>query len=144
MKLILIRKEFTSISTIGELWIDDKFFCYVLEDKDRGLVQWESVATMKVKKLFGVTAIPYGKYDVVLSMSNRFKRLLPEIKDVKCFEGVRIHRGNSPEDSHGCLIVGMTKAYNMVFESTKAENALMEKLKEAVEFKEEITLEITK
>ena len=37
MELILKRNIFTDKSTIGELTIDDKFECYVLEDKDRGL-----------------------------------------------------------------------------------------------------------
>lgn len=140
MKIQLIRKEFTPESTIGELWIDKGFFCYVLEDKDRNLFQWDSILVVKAKKIFGVTAIPYGKYRVTLSYSKRFQRLLPEIHDVKGFEGIRIHRGNTAADSHGCLIVGYKKAYNTVFESTKAEKNLVELLRG----ESEIELEITK
>lgn len=139
MKLHLIRKEFTPQSTIGELWIDGGFFCFVLEDKDRGLVQWENIVSIKAKKLFGITAIPYGKYRVKLSVSPRFKRTLPEILDVKGFTGVRIHRGNTAEDSHGCLIVGYRKAYNTVFDSTRAENDLVEKLKGVMDIELEIS-----
>ncbi len=129
MNLTLTRKEFTETSTIGELYINDVFFCYTLEDKDRGLDQSQSLLTINAKKLFGITCIPYGTYKVRLSMSNRFKRVLPEILNIKGYTGVRIHRGNTAEHSHGCPLVGFRKAYNQVFESTKAEKALVELLK---------------
>jgi hypothetical protein len=105
MILTLIRQEFTDVSTIGSLYINDVFFCYTLEDKDRGLDQSQSLLTINAKKLFGITAIPYGTYKVRLSMSNRFKRLLPEILNVKGYTGVRIHRGNTAAHSHGFPLV---------------------------------------
>lgn len=138
MKLKLIRKWFTENSTIGELYINDVFFCYVLEDKDRGLQQSDSLIIIKSKKLFGITCIAYGKYKCVLSMSNRFKRLLLEILGVKGFEGVRAHRGNTAIDSLGCLILGFKKGIDTVFDSTKAEIALVEKLKGVTEIELEI------
>jgi hypothetical protein len=140
MILTLIRQEFTDVSTTGSLYINDVFFCYTLEDKDRGLDQSQSLLTINAKKLFGITAIPYGTYKVRLSMSNRFKRLLPEILNVKGYTGVRIHRGNTAEHSHGCPLVGFKKGVNSVFESTKAEEALMERLKGF----QDITLRIIK
>lgn len=141
MKLQLKRTDFTDKSTIGDLYIDGKFFCYVLEDKDRGLTSEMPLVIIQGKKLFGITAIPYGTYTVELSMSNRFKRLLPAILGVKGYEGIRIHRGNTAADSLGCLIVGNKKAYDTVFESTACETLLVEKLKTA---KDKITLEIIK
>jgi len=141
MKLELIRKEFTDKSTIGELYINGTFFCYTLEDKDRGLDQSQNILVINAKKLFGITAIPYGTYEVQLTVSNRFKRLLPILIGVKGYEGVRIHRGNTAEDSHGCPLVGYKKAYNQVFESSKAEEDLMKILKEA---KDKIILTIRK
>lgn len=128
MKLFLQREEFTKDSTIGKLYIDNEFFCYVLEDCDRGLDQSMSALEIKARKIFGVTAIPTGTYKVITSMSARMKRLLPEVINVKGFTGIRIHRGNYASDSLGCLIVGMRKAYNSVFDSTIAETALMRKL----------------
>ena len=139
MILTLKRTDFTYQSTIGELSIDGAFFCYVLEDKDRGLTNDMSTPVIATKKIFGLTAIPYGTYKVELSMSNRFKRILPAILGVKGYEGIRIHRGNTAADSLGCLIVGYKKQYNTVFESTKAENDLVERLKG-----KDITIEITK
>ena len=141
MKLTLKRTDFTADSTIGNLYINDKFFSYVLEDKDRGLNQAMNIIEIKARKVFGLTAIPYGTYKVILSMSNRFKRLMPEILNVKGFEGIRIHRGNTAANSLGCLILGLKKSPNSVFESTAAETALMRVLQAE---KGEITLEIIK
>lgn len=140
MIIHLIRKEFTPEATLGELWVDGGFLCFTLEDKDRGLMQWDSIVTIKAKKIFGTTCIPYGKYRVKLSMSERFKRTLPEIMDVKGFAGVRIHRGNTAADTLGCIILGYKKAYNTVFESTKAEL----KLVQLMMGEQDIELEITK
>ena len=139
MNITIVRKEFTDISTIGYLLVDGGFFCYTLEDKDRGLKQTDSLLYIKANKIFGKTAIPYGDYKVQLSTSQRFKRILPEVLNVKGFEGVRIHRGNTAEDTHGCPLVGFRKAFNQVFESTKAEEQLM-----ALMQGKEITLTITK
>lgn len=104
--LKLTRTIRTDKSTTGSLTLNDAFLCYVLEDKDRGLRSDMDLTTLKTLKKFGETAIPAGTYKVVISMSNRFKKLLPEIKEVPGFEGVRIHSGNKPEDTEGCLIVG--------------------------------------
>lgn len=85
-------------STIGDLFINDEFFCFTLEDEIRPGGQ----------KVYGKTAIPAGTYEVVLTVSNRFKRLMPLLVNVPNFEGVRIHGGNTAEHTHGCPLV----AYN--------------------------------
>jgi len=125
MLLTVKRTNFTEESTIGELFIDGKFFCYTLEDKDRGLTDSMSLAEIKLRKIFGVTCIPYGKYKVVLSMSPKFGKILPEIQGVKGYSGIRIHTGNTAKDSLGCLLVGKKKAFNQIFESTAAMRELM-------------------
>lgn len=139
MNLLLKRETFSDTSTIGRLFIDGNFFCYTLEDKDRGLNDSMNILTIKAKKIFGVTAIPQGKYRLIVSMSNRFKRLLPEILNVKGYEGIRMHRGNYAGDSSGCIIVAAKKGIDAVFESTATEIALVRLL----ESKNEIhTIEI--
>ena len=125
MLLTVKRTNFTEESTIGELFIDGKFFCYTLEDKDRGLTDSMSLAEIKLRKIFGVTCIPYGKYKVVLSMSPKFGKILPEIQGVKGYSGIRIHTGNTAKNSLGCLLVGKKKAFNQIFESTAAMRELM-------------------
>ena len=107
------RKVFTDLSTIGEMFIDGVFFCYTLEDK---------VREVKIK---GITAIPAGSYDVILSVSNRFKKLMPLLLNVPGFEGVRIHSGNKHEDTEGCILVGLTKSVNFISQSKLAFDKLI-------------------
>lgn len=134
MELKLIRKTFTDKSTIGELSINGKFFCYTLEDKDRKLEN-------RGKKIHSLTAIPRGKYTVIISFSNHFKQYMPQIINVPQFEGIRIHSGNKSENTEGCLLVGRTKSVDFIGESKLAYSALFSELKK-VEKKEKITIEI--
>ena len=102
--LNLTRKIFTSNSTIGELTINGKFFCHTLEDMDRDK---NHNGKLEEGKVYGETAIPSGFYQVILNMSNRFKRILPLLINVEGFEGVRIHNGNTKKDTLGCILVGV-------------------------------------
>ena len=84
--------------------------------------------TIRDTKIAGETAIPYGSYKVIVNMSNRFKRLMPLLVDVKGFEGVRIHNGNTKADTHGCILVGATKSKDFIGDSKVTFNKLMTKL----------------
>lgn len=95
--------------TIGRLYIDGKYFCDTLEDP---------VRKVKIK---GKTAIPAGTYEVIVNRSPRFKRLLPRLLNVPNFEGVLIHRGNTAEDTAGCILVGENKIKGKVINSTPYE-----------------------
>ena len=125
MKLKVVRETKNDICTIGSLFINDVFFCYTLEDKDRGLKQSDSLLFIQAKKIFGLTAIPSGFYKLTVNQSPKFKRMLPRILDIKGFDGVLMHRGNSANDSLGCIILGYQKGDNAIFDSTKAENDLI-------------------
>jgi hypothetical protein len=128
MKLKVVRETKNDVSTIGSLFINDVFFCYTLEDKDRGLKQSDSLLFIQAKKIFGLTAIPLGFYKLTVNQSPKFKRMLPRILDIKGFSGVLLHRGNSANDSLGCILVGYKKGDNSIFESTKAETDLVNRL----------------
>jgi hypothetical protein len=142
MELTLIRQIFTSKSTVGELHIDGKFKCYTLEDRDRGIYSNMELKLLNSLKQFGTTAIPYGKYEVAITFSNRFKQLMPLLVAVPGYEGVRIHPGNKAEDTEGCILVGKTKSVDFIGNS-KAEYAeLFAKLQDACS-KEKVFLEIT-
>lgn len=103
--------------TIGKLYIDDKYYCDTLEDTDRGLKQSDSLEQIKAKKVYGKTAIPTGEYYVNLTYSPKFKRILPVIQNVKGYEGIRIHSGNTADDTEGCILVGYNTVKGMVVKS---------------------------
>lgn len=128
MELKLKRTKFSSNYTLGELFINGMFFCYTVEDVDRDINKDGDLDDTGETKVYGETAIPKGIYKVILSMSNRFKKLLPEVLDVKGFAGIRIHSGNTALDSHGCIIVGLQKTADGVASSRDAMNKLMNKL----------------
>lgn len=141
MKLELIRQYKQETETIGALAIDDKFFCYTCEDKDRGLRSDMTVEEIKAIKVYGKTAIPTGTYEVVLSYSNRFKKLLPLIVGVKGFEGIRIHPGNFATDSEGCVLPGLMKSINGVTQSRAAMTKFMAVFTKAIK-KEKVFITI--
>lgn len=132
--LLLVRDTFTSRSTIGKLTLEGTHLCDILEDTDRQL------EINPKSKVYGETAIPRGTYEIVLTYSPRFKKILPLLLKVPGYEGVRIHTGNKPEDTDGCLIVGerYSKIPNYVINSRTA----LDKLKEVFNTFSKITLEI--
>lgn len=141
MKLELKRRFLGESYTIGSLSIDGKKFCDTLEDRVRDLNK-NRVFDGDEKKVYGETAIPYGTYDVVVDYSPKFKRELPRLQNVRHFEGILIHRGNTAEDSAGCILVGENKVKGKVINSTPYEKELVLILKEAQDRKEPITIKI--
>lgn len=126
--------------TIGRMSLDGVYFCDTLEDTDRGLNAAMSVDEILSKKRKGITAIPTGKYDVILTFSPRFKRVLPLLLSVKGYEGVRIHAGNTAEDTEGCLLVGENKERGKVLNSRATLERLMSVLLECEKRKEKISI----
>lgn len=106
MKVTIWRKYRKAEYTIGKMYIDGVFFCNTLEDTDRGLMQGMSVGEIMNAKIAGKTAIPVGSYKLVRTFSPRFKKMMPQILNVKGFAGVRIHAGNTAKDTEGCPLVG--------------------------------------
>ena len=137
MKLTLKRIALRPTYTIGKLYIDGKYFCDTCEDKVRDTNK--NGVFDEEKKVYGETAIPYGTYKVILSMSNRFKQVLPLLLDVPDFSGIRIHSGNTAKDSLGCIIVGENKQVGKVLNSRKTMGELMQILKST---DEDIEIEI--
>lgn len=119
MELRVKRETFTDDSTIGRLYINGVFHCYTLEDKVRDV------------KIKNITAIPKGKYEVILNFSDRFQQVMPLLLKVSNYEGVRIHWGNYSKDTDGCILVGSSKAVNMIGNSVTQYKKLMIELKKA-------------
>ena len=117
MNLRLIRRWPKATCTIAELLVDDQYECFTLEDVPREV------------KIPGETAIPTGRYKVVITHSQRFDRDLPLLLDVPGFTGIRIHAGNTDADTRGCILVGKRTLENAIGESRAALEALMAKLR---------------
>ena len=133
MELELTRTTRTNRSTIGELTVNGKFECFILEDKDRGLQQGMALSELMAAKIKTRTAIPTGRYEIVTNFSDRFQKMLPLLLDVPAFAGIRIHPGNTDADTEGCLLPGKTKSRDMVGSSRAAFAVLFEKIKTAMQ-----------
>lgn len=152
MKLRLTRKYLKDTYTIGklEVWKNGvwAYLCDTLEDK----VRPDGI------KVYGKTAIPYGTYtitmNVVSSKYSNYKTYpfarpygayMPRLVNVKNFDGILIHPGNSPKDTYGCILVGRNKAVGKVLDSQAIWRALMEGyFMPAKKTGEAITIEIVK
>ena len=114
LKLKVIARRDTY--SIGKLYIDGIYFCDTLEDTVRDINHNGKFDNGEVK-VYGKTAIPFGKYSVVYTHSPKFKRKLPLLLNVPQFEGIRIHPGNTAEDSLGCILVGKNTVVGKLTES---------------------------
>lgn len=132
MNIVIKRKPSVNGTTIGELFVDGVKQCYTLEDQIRPV------------KVAGETCIPAGKYNVTITMSNRFKVNLPLVNAVPGFDGVRIHPGNTKADTEGCILPGTAVAADgqSVTQSRAAWTALNAKVKAALDAHQTVTLEI--
>lgn len=117
MKIKLVRIAFKDTYTIGKLYVDGVYFCDTIEDKDRGLDDSMTVREILNKKVKGETAIPTGHYNIEITYSPKYKRMMPLLIGVKGYSGIRIHSGNTAKDTEGCLLVGKNTKVGMVLES---------------------------
>ena len=141
MEILVERKWKKSNYTIGILSIDGKRFCETLEDVDRNLNSSMSVEQIKTIKKPNETAIPTGTYEVTLDIfspkfgnKSFYKKAcngkLPRILNVKGFDGVLIHCGNTNLDTSGCVLVGRNLEKGKVLNSQETFEKLYKILKE--------------
>lgn len=130
MEILLKRQPSTEVCTHGDLFIDGTFQCYTIED------------VVRETKVKGSTAIPAGKYQVIITHSPRFRRQLPLLLRVPNFTGIRIHAGNSADESEGCILVGCNRTEDKVTESRVALEDLMTEIEGALQGGEEVWIEI--
>lgn len=142
MKILIRRIAKKNTYTIGKLYINNEYFCDTLEDKDRGLTDAMSKEIIQGIKVKGETCIPIGIYSVSITYSNRFKKRMPLINNVKGFEGIRVHSGSTDKDTEGCVLVGENKVVGKLINSRITYNKLFAILDKTLNKKELITLTI--
>lgn len=140
MKLLLKRFYKGSEYSVGHLYHEDNgqmiYLCDTMEDKDRGLKKsWPLKQIMDVK-VKGETAIPLGTYEIIPSVSPKFRYrvwgkkyngIVPEVKNVPGFSGIRIHPANKATELLGCVAPGKNTIKGQVTQSQATYYALMDK-----------------
>ena len=144
MELKLIRKYRCSNYCIDKLYINNEYFSDALEDPDRSLTDSMSLEEIKKIKIKGNTCIPYGTYNITITYSPRFKKNLPLLNNVKGFDGIRIHSGNKPQDTEGCLLPGFNKVKGQVIDSRVTTDKLIAQIQQVINKGEKVTITITK
>lgn len=142
INLILERFYLGSEYTIGKLFVDGLLFCDTLEDVVRDLNKDGDLHNPGEGKIPKHTAIPFGRYRVILTRSPKFRRELPEILKVQDFTSVRIHAGNSADDTEGCILVGENKIKGHLVRSRYWETQLIERLKHFLMYGHELFINI--
>lgn len=153
MELIVDRKWKKQTYTISNLTIDGEWFCNVLEDTDRDLD--DSMPESKIKRLKkpSITAIPRGTYEITLDVTSpKYSKVsfykevcdgkVPRLLNVKGFEGILIHAGNTEYDSSGCLLVGVNLVKGKVLNSRETFKKLFNLLKDKKTKGEKIIIKI--
>jgi hypothetical protein len=131
MYLQLYRVRFYTTHTIGQLYIDGELFCFTLED------------VVREEKIPNETAIPTGTYEVVLETSPKFGPETVTVKNVPGFTGIRIHAGNTADDTEGCIILGYKLAPNNTIQFGTTRPAVNDLKKILQRTKDKVYLEVT-
>ncbi len=145
MELILTRIAKKKGYTIGRLSLSPgpsrgglegaSYFCDTLEPT------WRDYAHGG-RKIKGQSAIPEGRYAVVISWSPKMKKWLPILLGVPMFSGIRIHAGNTAKDTEGCILVGQNLKRGMVLNSNIWLHRLKQKIVEAKDRDEAVWITI--
>ena len=142
MEIKLIRKYYQAKYTIGRLYVNNRFFSDCLEPPSLHLTERSALGTILIAKYKGYRAIPTGRYRILITRSRRFGRWLPMLLNVKGFEGIRIHAGNKPEDTRGCILLGFNRRKGYVLDSTRCVLTLVKMVTEAIAKGEKVFVEV--
>ena len=153
MELLIDRKWKKQSYTMSNLYINGEWFSNVLEDADRGLDNSMSEDMIRTLKKPSITAIPRGTYEITLDVvSPKYSKVqfykdvcngkVPRLKNVKGFDGILIHAGNTDKDSSGCLLVGQNKVKGQVVNSKETFKQLYKLLQDGKSKGEKIIIKI--
>lgn len=134
MELKLIRKYKKAEYTIGRLYCNNKYICDTMEPPTHGLTRLMSTKQIRSRKAkYGPTAIPPGHYPLLLTRSVKFGKWLPLLMGVRGYEGIRIHAGNKPSETQGCILPGYNRRKGYLLESTTCLNNILSMLHDCLD-----------
>lgn len=156
MELLLKRIYLKDRYTIGRLYIDGVYECDTLEDKVRDLNKDGDLNDEGEGKVYGKTAIPYGRYKVTLDVvSPKFSRYefynevcggkLPRLLNVPHFDGILFHVADGYKGADlllGCIGVGHNLIKGGLLNGKQVFCDLYRKLESAIKRGEEIWIVI--
>jgi hypothetical protein len=136
MEIDLHRTKGGEVATLGDFYINTNFVCHTLEDRVR--------IELGQDKIMKETAIPAGRYKIIIDFSNKFQRLMLHVLDVPQFTGIRIHKGNTDQNTEGCILLGMNIAGDdLITQSTEAFDLVYPQIETALNAGEEVWITIT-
>lgn len=145
MQLIVHRRWFTPLSTIGEINVvapDGESLTpmgFTLEPTHRE-IEGRPVEEWKIADGERRTAIPAGTYPITIRWSHHFARLMPHVENVPGFSEVMLHWGNKPADTEACSLTGLTHSTDWVGNSHVAFAALFEIIQTAIAAGDPVTI----
>ncbi len=145
MDILINRFNLTPFSVVSNCIVNREECGYCIEDTVREELVEGDWTWNVANKIPGETAVPSGTYKVIISFSKRFQKELPLLLDVPNFKGIRIHPGNEPKNTEGCILPGTKwrkKNPDWVSHSKKAFNPLFDKIKAALDDGEDVYIRI--
>lgn len=136
LNLTLQRLPSNAVCTLGT--IIGGYSCRTLEPvvrevKGPPVEQW---------KIWGKTAIPEGRYQILMQFSPKFGKLMPHLQAVPGFQDIMIHPLNFPNETEGCIGVGQSAGDSTLFSSKAAFAPLDDMIVAAIGNDEEVWIEI--
>ena len=132
MNINLIRTTPNDFAIFGLLTVDGQSSIYTLERQ-------------------GVQ-IPLGTYPIEITASQdltcrcpdgKISHLLPLLDNVPGRSAIRIHGGNWPRDSEGCILVGLQKGAGMIMQSQAALTPLVAQIRQALDSGDSVTITLS-
>ena len=118
VNLVLDREIFTDQSIIGRLYLNEEYVCDTLENP-------------YINNERNISCIPEGKYNVRLrtpreSATRDYLHLI--VQEVPDRSYILFHKGNKPEHTQGCILVGFNNEQDFVSKSKYAMDFLMRRI----------------
>jgi len=136
LEFSLVRRGFAETYTIGKLSADQEYVCDTLEDKVRDLHDRNHDGDFDDPgegKIYGETAIKYGRYQIIMTYSPKFKKRMPELLGVEGFTSIRIHRTVTAKGVEGCIGVGLNKKKGQLIDGPYFENLICRMIDTAID-----------